>query len=77
MKPVLLPAVAIELVLSAFLTSQAQKAPTCLTTLKIEDLMDIDVTSVSKKEQKLAEVPAAMVVTTSIASLLPSLNCNP
>ena len=66
MKPVLLRVVAIESVLSAltFLAAQTPSPPADLTTLKIEDLMNIDVTSASKKEQKLSKVPAAIFVIT-------------
>jgi iron complex outermembrane receptor protein len=66
MKPVRLRSVAIELVLFALvpLAAQAQSAQTDLTTLKIEDLMNIDVTSASKKEQKISKVPAAIFVIT-------------
>jgi iron complex outermembrane receptor protein len=66
MKAVLLRAVAIESVLSAltFLGAQTQSPPADLTTLNIEDLMNIDVTSASKKEQKLSKVPAAIFVIT-------------
>jgi iron complex outermembrane receptor protein len=58
--------VAIELILFALalLAAQAQSAPADLTTLKIEDLMNVDVTSASKKEQKLSKVPAAIFVIT-------------
>jgi iron complex outermembrane receptor protein len=66
MKPVLLRAVAIKSVLSAltFLAAQTQSPPVDLTTLQIEDLMNVDVTSASKKEQKLSKVPAAIFVIT-------------
>jgi iron complex outermembrane receptor protein len=66
MKPVLMRAVACELVLFAFvlLAAHAQSAQTDLTTLQIEDLMNVDVTSASKKEQKLSQVPAAIFVIT-------------
>jgi iron complex outermembrane receptor protein len=66
MKPVLMRAVACELVLFALvlLAAQAQSAPTDLTNLQIEDLMNVDVTSASKKEQKLSQVPAAIFVIT-------------
>ncbi len=66
MKPVLLRVVAIESVLSAltFLAAQTHSPPPDLTTLKIEDLMNVDVTSASKKEQKLSKVPAAIFVIT-------------
>jgi len=64
MKPVLMRAVACESVLLALalLGAQAQSAQTDLTSLRIEDLMNVDVTSPSKKEQKLSQVPAAIFV---------------
>ncbi len=48
----------------ALLATQAQIAQPDLTALKIEDLMNVDVTSASKKEQKLSKVPAAIFVIT-------------
>jgi iron complex outermembrane receptor protein len=64
MKPVLMRAVACELVLFslALLPVQAQSAPTDLTTLQIEDLMNVNVTSASKKEQKISNVAGAIFV---------------
>jgi iron complex outermembrane receptor protein len=44
--------------------AQAQNAQPDLTDLKIEDLMNVHVTSASKKEQKLSRVPAAIFVIT-------------
>jgi iron complex outermembrane receptor protein len=41
-----------------------QQKPPDLTNASIEDLMNIEVTSASKKEQKLSEVPAAVFVIT-------------
>jgi len=66
MKPVLMRTVACELVLLglALLAAPAQEAAPDLTTLKIEDLMNVDVTSASKKEQKISRVPAAIFVIT-------------
>ena len=66
MKPVLMRAVACELVLlvSALTAAQPQNAEPDLTTLQIEDLMNVDVTSASRKEQRLSEVPAAVFVIT-------------
>ena len=66
MKPVLMSAMACELVLFAFmlLAAHAQSAQTDLTTLQIEDLMNVDVTSASKKEQKISRVPATIFVIT-------------
>ena len=66
MKPFLMRALACELMLTVLptLAAQAQIAQPDLTALKIEDLMNVDVTSASKKEQKLSEVPAAIFVIT-------------
>jgi iron complex outermembrane recepter protein len=66
MKPFLMRALACELMLiaSAALAAHAQNAQLDLTALKIEDLMNVDVTSASKKEQKLSQVPAAIFVIT-------------
>jgi iron complex outermembrane receptor protein len=44
--------------------ARAQQPPADLTKVNIEDLMNIDVTSVSKKEQKLSRVAAAIFVIT-------------
>jgi iron complex outermembrane recepter protein len=46
------------------LAAHAQSAQPDLTELKIEDLMNVDVTSASKKEQKISRVPAAIFVIT-------------
>ena len=69
MKPVLMRTVACESVLFALalLGAQAQSTQstqTDLTSLQIEDLMNVDVTSASKKEQKMSRVPAAIFVIT-------------
>ncbi len=66
MKPALMRAVACELVGVGLLlfAAQAQNAPPDLTALQIEDLLNVDVTSASKKEQKLSKVPAAIFVIT-------------
>ena len=66
MKPVPMRAVACGSVLLglALLVAQGQNGQTDLTTLQIEDLMNVDVTSASKKEQKLSQVPAAIFVIT-------------
>jgi hypothetical protein len=65
MKPVLMKAGACESVLFALaLTAQTQSAQTDVTSLQIEDLMNVDVTSVSKKEQKMSSVQAAIFVIT-------------
>jgi iron complex outermembrane receptor protein len=66
-KQVLIRAVAsCELVLFALvlLAAHAQSAQPDLTDLKIEDLMNVDVTSASKKEQKISRVPATIFVIT-------------
>jgi hypothetical protein len=62
MKPVLMRAVAWEWVLCALLVmaASAQRQQTDLTNLQIEDLMNVDVTSASRKEQKISRVPAAI-----------------
>ena len=61
MKPSLMRALACELVLTAMsmVAVRAQNASPDLTALNIEDLMNVDVTSASKKEQKLSQVPAS------------------
>jgi iron complex outermembrane receptor protein len=46
------------------LAAHAQNAQPDLTELKIEDLMNVDVTSASKKEQKISRVPSAIFVIT-------------
>jgi iron complex outermembrane recepter protein len=58
--------IGLALLLSGFVTlaARAQEKQTDLTTLNIEDLMNIDVTSASKKEQKLSQVAAAIFVIT-------------
>jgi iron complex outermembrane recepter protein len=48
----------------ALIVTQA-RSQTDLTSLKIEDLMNVDVTSASKREQKLSRVPAAIFVITN------------
>src|ERR1700728_327781 len=67
MKPFLIRALACELMLIVLpmLAAQAQNAQPDLTALKIEDLMNVDVTSASKREQKLSQVPAAIFVITA------------
>jgi iron complex outermembrane recepter protein len=61
---VLKRAVGSELVLFALalLAAQAQGPQPDLTDLRIEDLMNVNVTSASKKEQKISRVPAAIFV---------------
>jgi len=44
--------------------AQSQKPPVDLTELSLDELMKIEVTSVSKREQKLFEAPAAIYVIT-------------
>ena len=44
---------------------QGQASPQDLTQLKLEDLMNMEVTSVSKKEQKISEAASAVFVITS------------
>lgn len=44
--------------------AHAQKPPDDLTTLKLEDLMNLDVTSASKKAEKVSRVPSAIFVIT-------------
>ncbi len=56
--------VSICTILLAAIPAWAQQSPTDLTKVNIEDLMNIDVTSVSKKEQKLSYVAAAIFVIT-------------
>jgi len=51
-------------VLSMTVTVCAQKPGADLTTKSIEDLMDVEVTSVSKKEEKLFQAAAAVYVIT-------------
>jgi iron complex outermembrane receptor protein len=66
MKLTLMRAVACELAWAGLtlLATQAQNTQPDLTALQIEDLMNVDVTSASKKEQKLSKVPAAIFVIT-------------
>jgi iron complex outermembrane receptor protein len=67
MKPFLIRALACELVLTVLpmLAAQTQSLQPDLTALNIEDLMNVDVTSAGKKEQKLSQVPAAIFVITT------------
>jgi hypothetical protein len=68
MKPVLKRAVGCDLVFFALalLAAQAQSPQPDLTDLRIEDLMNVNVTSASKKEQKISRVPAAIFVIPSL-----------
>lgn len=45
--------------------SRAQAPPKDLTKLRLEDLMNIEVTSVSKKEQKMSKIASAVFVITA------------
>jgi iron complex outermembrane receptor protein len=64
MKPAFMQTVTIEtaLLALAFLGAQAQKELPDLITLQIEDLMNVNVTSASKKEEKNSKVAAAVFV---------------
>jgi iron complex outermembrane recepter protein len=67
MEPILIRALACELVfvVMTLFAAQAQSPSPDLTALKIEDLMNIDVTSAAKREQRLSRVPAAIFVITA------------
>jgi iron complex outermembrane receptor protein len=52
------------LAVSLAVPAQAQKKPTDLTEKSLEDLMNLEVTSVSKREQKLSRAAAAIYVIT-------------
>ena len=52
------------LTFSAISTAAAETLPSDLTELSIEALMDIEITSLSKKSQKLSDAPAAVFVIT-------------
>jgi iron complex outermembrane recepter protein len=62
MTPAFMQTVTIEtaLLALAFLGAQAQKESPDLITLPIEDLMNVNVTSASKTEQKISKVAAAI-----------------
>ena len=64
MKPHLIRAVACRIALVTLVTFGAHGQNTLpdLTTLQLEDLMNLDVTSAAKKQQKLSNVPAAIFV---------------
>src|SRR5690348_10224157 len=53
------------LVVLAGKTLYGQSSPQDLAQLKLEDLMNIEVTSVSKKEQKISKTASAIFVITS------------
>jgi iron complex outermembrane receptor protein len=66
LRPILLAALAICTVIRLSVGSaQANDSLTYLKSLKIEDLLDTEVTSVSKKSEKLADAPAAVFVITA------------
>src|SRR3984957_6418873 len=56
--------VATVLLALATLKADDPKRPRDLTDVSLEDLMNIEVTTVSKKEQKLSQAPAAVFVIT-------------
>jgi iron complex outermembrane receptor protein len=64
MTPAFMQTVTIEtaLLALAFLGAQAQKESPDLITLPIEELMNVNVTSASKTEQKISKVAAAIFV---------------
>ena len=57
-------AVALVLVAGAVADAQAQTRPADLALASLEDLMDIEISSVSRKDQRLGDVPAAISVIT-------------
>jgi iron complex outermembrane receptor protein len=56
--------VALLIALSLAIFTRAQNPPQDLSKLSVEDLMNVEVTSVSKKEQKLSQTAAAIFVIT-------------
>jgi iron complex outermembrane receptor protein len=52
------------LVVSNISSAQSQRPPADLTAISLEELMNIEITSVSKKEQRLSAAPAAVYVIT-------------
>jgi iron complex outermembrane receptor protein len=64
MRPILLRACYLVWFALAWVAAEGQNGPADLTSLKIEDLMNVDVTSASKKEQKMSKVSAAIFVIT-------------
>jgi iron complex outermembrane recepter protein len=64
-KTVALGWLTVAIVLSLAFATTAQEAPPDLSKLSVEDLMNVEVTSVSKKEQKLSRVAAAIFVITA------------
>jgi len=56
--------VTLLLALSLALSAPAQNPPQDLSKLSVEDLMNVEVTSVSKKEQKVSQTAAAIFVIT-------------
>jgi len=56
--------IALLLALSLAISARAQNPPEDLSKLSVEDLMNVEVTSVSKKEQKVSQTAAAIFVIT-------------
>jgi iron complex outermembrane recepter protein len=56
--------VAVAIVLSLGISARGQDTSTDLSRLSVEDLMNVEVTSVSKKEQKVSQTAAAIFVIT-------------
>src|SRR5580698_6360246 len=56
--------VVLLLALSFAVSARAQNPPEDLSKLSVEDLMNVEVTSVSKKEQKVSQTAAAIFVIT-------------
>jgi iron complex outermembrane recepter protein len=56
--------IALLIALSLAISASAQNPPEDLSKLSVEDLMNVDVTSVSKKEQKVSQTAAAIFVIT-------------
>ena len=56
--------IALLLALSLSISARAQNPPEDLSKLSVEDLMNVEVTSVSKKEQKVSQTAAAIFVIT-------------
>ena len=65
MKRILRRALPCLLALIALPRALAQDSPLDLTALRIEELMNIDVTSAARKPQKLSQIPAAVFVITA------------
>lgn len=56
--------IALLIALSVAMSAPAQNSPDDLSKLSVEDLMNVEVTSVSKKEQKVSQTAAAIFVIT-------------